>query len=79
MGQKYDVWVDFNRVNQWGEITSLLKWAPNPTGIRRGERVTVGSNLDGDYCFADVLKVETNGLIYLRLDWNTYWHLDVEG
>jgi hypothetical protein len=67
---RYDLWVDFDAVFD-GRLQSLLRYAKNPPGIRKGERITVG-NHTGARARADVLYVDTRMVVYLDIDWTTY-------
>lgn len=79
MKYRHDLWLDPSaRFVDW-ETTSLLKWAITPCAIRRGERISVGDQYAGFWARADVLRVETNGLVKLRVDPNTVVWYDTNG
>lgn len=68
---RYDIWADPNHIFR-GKLQTLLRFANNPTGIQRGERVTVGTR-DGWRAKAKVLDVWTNQLVFLEIDWTAIW------
>lgn len=68
---RYDLWVDFNDIYH-GRLQSLVRFAKNPSGIRKGERITV-SDSDNLFAKAQVLDVYTNMVVFLELDITTFW------
>lgn len=71
---RYDLWIDFNDIHR-GETWTLKRFSKNPTGIQKGERLTVGDH-DGLRCRADVVADRGNGIVKVRLDWSTFFETD---
>lgn len=70
---RYDIWVDFTQIYH-GRSQSLTKFAKNPCGIRKGERVRVGDH-EGKRAMADVVDVLWNTVVILDIDATTYYTL----
>jgi hypothetical protein len=64
----YDIWVDFNRVDDEGETGTLKKFAT--IRLIPGELVIAGDH-DGNTCTAEITYVG-EAVVWLKLDMNTF-------
>lgn len=71
MDEVYDLWVDLSQEYD-GYAQSLTRYAKNPSGIQKGERIRVGDSY-GNRCIADVVEVRHDTVIRLRLDPATFY------
>lgn len=71
MEEIYDLWCDLLEEYD-GYAQSLTRYAKNPSGIHKGERIRVGDSY-GWRCIADVVEVRYDTVVRLRLDPTTFY------
>lgn len=70
MTERYDLYCELNH-EYHGYHQALLRYSKNPTGIRKGERITVGDKV-GRRAQATVVDVWTNQIVFLDVDITTF-------
>ena len=65
-----DIWVDFNDVDG-GVVTTLSKFAEPGVRLAVGVSLVVGDE-DGNLCKAEVVSVDSEGLVQLAVDLGTF-------
>jgi hypothetical protein len=77
--RRWDLWVDFHRVDADGLTHASLKDASTGAVIEPGRYVVVGDE-DADPAVAQVVEVKANGVVLLRvLPGHADQHLDLLG
>jgi len=77
--RRWDLWVDFHRVDADGLTHASLKDATAGAVIEPGRYVVVGDE-DADPAVAEVVEVKANGVVLLRvLPGHADQHLDLLG
>lgn len=71
LADRYDLWCDFDQ-EYHGRAQTLITFAKNPSGVRRGERLRVGDH-GGRRAYADILDVHTDGVVILNIDPTTFY------
>jgi hypothetical protein len=66
-----DVWVDFNSVDERGQVQTLQKFAESPGAVVVGAVIRAGDD-DGNVCEARVLDVDRHGKVLLALNMGTF-------
>ena len=66
LARRWDLWVDFHRVDADGLTHASLKDATQGAVIKAGRYVVVGDE-DADPAVAEVVEVRPNGVVLLRV------------
>jgi hypothetical protein len=75
--RRWDLWVDFHRVDADGLTHGSLKDASPDVAVEAGRYLIVGDE-DADPAVAQVVEVKTNGVVLLRvLPGHADQHLDL--
>lgn len=67
----YDIWVDFNDLDDGSHATSWMDLAHRPDVIEPGRTVLAGDD-EGNRCSARVVRVGDGGAVVLALDLGSF-------
>lgn len=73
LADRYDIWAELDQTYH-GLWQSMTRFAKNPSGIRKGERVRVGDH-NGRRAMAEVINVWSNGQVFLKVDETTIYQV----
>lgn len=71
--ERFDIWCDLTKEYN-GYHQSLTRFAKNPSGIHKGERLRVGDH-DGRRAIATVVEVRYDTVVILDVDVTTYYEV----
>lgn len=71
MAGSAQVWVDYNDVDEHGNVLTLRKFFGPGARVEVGERFVTGDD-EGNTCLGTVVAVHDNGVVALTLDDQTF-------